>query len=56
MILGVARRAFEVTHRMHKAKDAVKDEAGDVVERERRAEGAVGAPAASLGAAAPSVR
>ncbi|MGA5418750.1 hypothetical protein [Streptomyces lavendulocolor] len=41
---------------MHKTKDEVKDEAGDAVERERRAEEAAGAPAASLGAAAPSVR
>lgn len=37
---------------MHNAKDA----AEDVVGRERRAEGAIEAPAASLGAAAPSVR
>lgn len=41
---------------MHKAKDEAKDGARDVVERERRAEEAVEASAASVGAAAPSVR
>ncbi|MEU0658649.1 hypothetical protein [Streptomyces lavendulocolor] len=41
---------------MHNAKDAAGDAAGGVVARELRAEEAVGAPAASLGAAAPSVR
>ncbi|MHC3390201.1 hypothetical protein [Streptomyces lavendulocolor] len=41
---------------MHNAKDAAGDAAGDVVEREVRAEEAVETPAASLGAAAPSVR
>ncbi|MGA4861184.1 hypothetical protein ACPB9J_00895 [Streptomyces lavendulocolor] len=45
-----------MTHRTHNAKDAATDEAEGVVGRERRAEGAVEAPASSPGAAAPSVR
>ncbi|GAA2510077.1 hypothetical protein GCM10010393_48790 [Streptomyces gobitricini] len=44
----LARRAFEVTHHIHEAKDET--------ERERRSEEAAGALDAFIGAAAPGVR